>query len=104
MQTAILVEYAPVTIGEQSYICPVRGVAFSKVPVAHGAAAADASAVNVQTELNDVAFTQYHLFRSQARIVTGASGEGEAPAGSPADAPAGTPAVPTGAAPSPQQR
>ena len=42
MQTAILVEYAPVTIGEQSYICPVRSVAFLKIPVAHAAGGAGA--------------------------------------------------------------
>lgn len=95
MQTAILVEYAPVTIGEQSYICPVHGVAFSKVPLAHDAAAQAGSAVDVQTELNDVAFTQYHLFRSKARILTGGSGEGDAPAGSPAGAPASAPAATT---------
>jgi hypothetical protein len=88
MQTAIQVEYGPVTIGEQSYICPVRGVAFSKVPVAQGAAAQSGSAIDVQTQLNDVAFTQYHLFRSEARIVTGESGQGDAPSKSPADAPA----------------
>jgi hypothetical protein len=103
MQVAMLVEYAPVVIGEQSYICPVRGVAFSKVPVAHDAAVQAGSAVNVQTQLNDVAFTQYHLFRSKARIVTGESGQGDAPAGSPPAAPPPAPAAPTGATPSPQQ-
>jgi hypothetical protein len=103
MKTAVLVEYAPVVIGEQSYICPVRGVAFSKIPVAHGAAAQQGSAVNVQTQLNDVAFTQYHLFRSEARIVTGESGQGDAPGGSPPVAPRPAPAAPTGATPSPQQ-
>jgi len=101
MQHALMVEYAPVTIGEQSFICPVRSVAFSKVPVAHSTAAQQGAAVNVQTQVNDVAFTQYHLFRSKARIVTDESGQGDAPAGSPAAAPA--PAVPTGATPSPQQ-
>jgi hypothetical protein len=99
MQTAILVEYAAVTIGEQSYFCPVRGVAFFKVPVAQAAAPQAGSAVNVQTQLNDVAFTQYHLFRSNARIVTGETGQGDAPAGSP---PAAAP-TPTGATASPQQ-
>ena len=83
MRTAILVEYAPVTIGEQSYICPVRSMAFFKIPVPHAAAAQEGSAISVQTQLNDVAFTQYHLFRSKARIVTDASGNGDAPAGSP---------------------
>jgi hypothetical protein len=98
MQTAILVEYAPVTIGEQSYICPVRGVAFIKIPMARDAAPQVGSAVEVQTQLNDAAFTQYHLFRSKSRIVTGESGEGDAPAGSPP-----APATSTGATPSPQQ-
>jgi hypothetical protein len=99
MQTAILVEYATVTIGGQSYFCPAHGVAFIKVPVAQAAAPQAGSTVNVQTQLNDVAFTQYHLFRSNARIVTGESGQGDAPAGSPADA---APA-PTGATASPPQ-
>jgi hypothetical protein len=98
MQTAILVEYAPVVIGAQSYICPVRGVAFSKIPVAH-AAAPEGSSVNVQTQLNDVAFTQYHLFRSEARIVKDESGIGDAPAGAVPPAPADS----TGATPSQQQ-
>ncbi len=103
MQTAILVEYAPVTIGEQSYVCPARGVAFIKIPVAHDAAPQAGSAVNVQTHLNDVAFTQYHLFRSKSRIVTGEGGEGDAPAGSPLVAPTSAPAAATGATPSSQQ-
>ena len=71
METAILVEYAPVTIGAQSYFCPVRGVAFSKVPVAQAGAVQDATELPVQTQVNDVAFTHYHLFRSNARILTG---------------------------------
>jgi hypothetical protein len=100
MQIAMLVEYAPVVIGEQSYICPVRGVAFSKVPVEHPPAAQAGTAIDVQTELNDVAFTQYHLFRSKARTVTGESAQGNAPA--PGSPPA-TPPAPTGATPSPQQ-
>jgi len=97
MQSAIMVEYAPVTIGEQSFICPVRSVAFSKVPMAHSAALQQGSAVDVQTQLNDVAFTQYHLFRSKSRIVTNESGTGDAPPG----AVPTTPANP--AAPAPQQ-
>lgn len=79
MQTAILVEYAPVTIGERSYICPVRGVAFSKVPTANGPAASQGSANDVQTQVNDVVFTDYHLFRSEARIVSGSGDAGAQP-------------------------
>jgi hypothetical protein len=99
MQSAILVEYAPVEIGEKSYICPARGVAFIKIPVAQAAAAQAGSAVNEQTQLNDVAFTQYHLFGSKARIVTGEGGLGDAPASAVPAAPQDS----SGAAPSPQQ-
>jgi VWFA-related protein len=69
IENAILVEYAPITLGNSTYICPVHGVAYSKVPVdgaAHGVANSPAIA---QTQLNDVSFTQYHLFRADARIV-----------------------------------
>jgi hypothetical protein len=59
-RSAIEVEYAPVTIGERSYICPVKGVAFSVLAPSWGP---------MLTQLNDVAFTHYHVFRSEARIV-----------------------------------
>jgi VWFA-related protein len=105
MRAAIAVEYAPVKIGDQSYICPVRGVAFSMVAVP----TADDAAKPVEIKLNDVAFTHYHEFGSEARILADASpGEhGAATAGGPpgaetpessatASAPAGpaTPAAP----------
>jgi hypothetical protein len=105
MQTAILVEYAAVTIGEQSYFCPAHGVAFIKIPMGRdsvpqaGSAGNSQTQLNVQTQLNDVVFTQYHLFRSNARIVTGESEQVDAPAGS---APA-VPAAPTGATPEAHQ-
>lgn len=74
MQTAIQVDYGPVTIGDRTYICPTHGVAYSNVPVASAKAEPQGSTVTVQTQLNDVAFTQYHLFGSEARIVAGGSG------------------------------
>jgi hypothetical protein len=73
MQTAILVEYAPVTIGDRTYICPVHGVAYSKVPVAGATPDAQSGSVTVQTQMNDVVFTKYHLFGSESRIVAGQS-------------------------------
>ena len=78
MQTAILVEYGAVMIGDRTYICPTHGVAYSKVPVAGAAAEPQGSKVTVQTQLNDVAFTQYHLFSAEAHIVSGGSGPGGA--------------------------
>jgi VWFA-related protein len=76
MRAAIAVEYAPVTIAGQSYICPANAVAFSKIPVpAKGAP--DQSAWPVQAELNDIAFTHYHEFRTEARIVANPSEGGD---------------------------
>jgi VWFA-related protein len=80
MQAAIVVYYAQVKIGNQSYICPVRGVAFSMIPVP-SAAASDEASEPIQVNLNDVAFTHYHEFGSEARIVANASSSGDAPSG-----------------------
>jgi hypothetical protein len=74
MRAAIEVEYAPVAIGDRKTICPVRGVAFSRIPVPVGNGNGEAQGRRpwpIQTHLNDVAFTRYHAFRSEARIVDG---------------------------------
>lgn len=62
MQAEMLVEYATVTLGDRTCICPVHSVVFTKGPAA-GAAPDAQNAQNemVQTEVNDVAFTHYHL-------------------------------------------
>ena len=89
VMTAILVEYAATLIGGTSYICPVRSVALSKMPGDTGDDGKQAQSSLVQTQLNDVAFTNYHLFRTESRILTGSSAIGE-------EQPAGpTPAEPT---------
>lgn len=104
MRAALLVDYAPVKIGDQSYIVPVRGVAFSMIPVP-SVGSTDEASEPVQVNLNDVAFTHYHEFGSEARIVTAANGGGEngeaggsgAPAADSAEAsaPGSAPAAPT---------
>lgn len=72
MQAAMLVEYAPVTIGGKEYICPVHGVAFSRVPVAQaGTPAMNAAEAPLQTHVNDIVFTQFGVFRTSARILAG---------------------------------
>ena len=97
MRGAIVVEYAPVEIGDRSYICPVRAVAYSMVLVP-SEDATDVASSPVKTNLNDIAFTRYHEFGSEARIVANANeGSGSnAAGGSEAPAPAalgnGTPA------------
>jgi VWFA-related protein len=94
MKAEIVVDYAPVTIAGREYMCPVKGVAFSMIPL-NSAAARNASR-NVrgvpthmtfdqslgpsQIRLNDIAFTNYHEFRAEARIVTNPSGSGDSSA------------------------
>ena len=72
MRAAIAVEYAPVEIAGQSYICPSSAVAFSKIPVPTPGAK-DPSTWPIQSELNDVAFAQYHEFRTESRLVASAN-------------------------------
>ncbi len=86
---ATLVEYASVQIGDRPYVCPVHGVAYSRIPVQVAGQTAPNSAAMVQTQLNDVAFTQYHLFGSEAHIVAdpGTQTEVNSPSGSAAEPP-----------------
>jgi hypothetical protein len=65
---AILVEYGPVQIGDRTFICPVRSLAFSVA-----ATGAQASLSDAPTEwLNETLFTGYHRFAATTRILTDA--------------------------------
>lgn len=70
IQAASVVEYGPVLLGDRTYICPLRSVNLTRVPLA---GEAESNAPTLRTFLNDVAFTDYHLFRADARIVGSAS-------------------------------
>jgi hypothetical protein len=58
----IAVEYGQISLGQRAYICPVHAVAISRD-------------VNVDdkgnglTQINDVHFTDYHLFRGDVRVL-----------------------------------
>lgn len=66
---AIMVEYGSVNLGNRPYICPLKGVAISKVPVDIETPEVPPATPPVQTRLNDVSFTHYHLFRASMRIL-----------------------------------
>lgn len=86
----ISVEYGRVDIGGVTYTCPLHSIAFSRAhalskekeeilqTAAHGARGLGMDAVSVgttpdaaqQTLLNDVIFSDYHVFRSEAKILT----------------------------------
>ncbi len=65
-RAAIEVDYAPVTIGDRSFIFPVKGVALSRIQVpAKGAkngsgGAQDESSWPLQSHLNDITYSHYH--------------------------------------------
>jgi VWFA-related protein len=89
-RASLAVEYGTVEIGSRSYICPVRGVALGMAPDAKAlrsalysqgvtggppplqkASISAVPSLPEQTLLNDISFRQYHLFRAEARVVTG---------------------------------
>jgi len=67
--TGIVVEYGPVTIDEHTYTCPLRAVAYSRMPEWGDPDMWAASDFPILTRINDVAFTHYHLFGSGSRIM-----------------------------------
>ena len=59
LRADFVIEYGPVELGGKTYICPVKGVALSASPKLWW--------------LNDIAFEQYHLYRSSAQILAGST-------------------------------
>ncbi len=74
LRADILVEYGPVEIGGKTYTCPVRSVSVSRGRSAiapEGGSPAQPALGPAVTLLNDVIFGDYHLFRSEVRILSG---------------------------------
>lgn len=63
-RAAIEVDYGPVTLGDRTFICPVKGVALLRIPVpakgSSGGAPQDESSWPLQAHLNDVRYSHYH--------------------------------------------
>jgi hypothetical protein len=73
----LMVEYGLVELGGKTYICPVKSVALSLDHIIYRTAISAAAAAlgAPQLRVNDELFKQYHLFRADAHILSGA-GEG----------------------------
>jgi VWFA-related protein len=75
-RAATAVEYGPVELGGKTYMCPVRSVSISVArtlrnlqdPSGHSWVAMGPR----QMMLNHVEFEKYHLFRAEARVLSGA--------------------------------
>ena len=69
----ILVEYGPVAIAGQTWICPLRSVALASVrnlDLMHDLYKfSQTSSPQFQVKINDVSYAQYHLFRTRMRLV-----------------------------------
>jgi VWFA-related protein len=97
----IMVEYGPVELGGNSYICPLKSVSVSQADVADMAVQRiQFSPGHLQTLLNDAAFEQYHLFHADAHIVAASEGLpseqlANSPPGTASSADASTPSPPT---------
>ena len=70
----MMVEYAPVEIGDDSFICPVKNVSLLRARVPAPGRGASASHIELgpeKTLLNDVAFGNYREFPGETHILTG---------------------------------
>ena len=70
----VVVEYGPVEMGGKTYICPVKSISISKSPIRQGNGVwySNSTATGLKkTAINDYVFENYHLFRGDARILTG---------------------------------
>jgi hypothetical protein len=72
----IAIEYAPADIGGHSYICPVRSVSMLRAHTAqqNGASSRSNYKGPAKTFLNDVTFSNYRRFGSEAKILNSSSG------------------------------
>ena len=86
VRASIVVEYGAVEIGGKFYICPVHSISLShaeKVQFSqYGIAIVDANRP-LQYRLNDVRFDNYHVFRSDSRILADADTGAPVPTGAP---------------------
>lgn len=68
----ILIDYGPVTIGGKTYFCPVRSISIARGRSIISLKAWDQSFLSYgpySTKLNDMRFSNYHMFRSESRIL-----------------------------------
>lgn len=77
VRSAVLVEYGPVTIAARTYICPLKSVtinvfypACTTTEIGACGALAHVRGFKTLTSLNDVTFSQYHVFRADTRILS----------------------------------
>ena len=80
---AMMVEYGPMEIGGSTFICPTRSVTLSAAPRAYDNAAGSPIKDVPLLQLNDVVFSGYRRFGSEATLVADVGQEANAVSGPP---------------------
>jgi VWFA-related protein len=73
-QSRIMIEYGPVDIGGTKYVCPVRSISMMRARSVAETSEWDESFLTYgpyATMLNNIEFSNYRVFRSTARILSG---------------------------------
>jgi VWFA-related protein len=73
IRSGVMVEYGPVEIGGRTYICPIKSVSISRsrtIKILTGLSDSFRTFGPYSTMLNDVTFDGYHMFRSEARMLS----------------------------------
>ena len=74
----ILIDYGPVKIGGKTYFCPARSVSLARGRSITSLKVWDQSFLTYgpySTKMNDMRFSNYHLFRAESRILPGFKAE-----------------------------
>lgn len=70
----IVIDYGPVDIGGKTYVCPARSVSVGRARSVISLKERDQSFLTYgpySTKMNDMRFSNYHVFRSESRMLTG---------------------------------
>jgi len=70
----IVIDYGPVDIGGKTYVCPVRSVSVGRARSVISLKEWDQDFMSFgpyTTHMNDMLFSNYHVFRSESRLLTG---------------------------------
>ncbi len=119
-EAELMVEYGPVELGEQKYLCPLRSVSVVHAPMqtqptvpqqyaqsAYGRMGTEMISgepggdAPLQAMLNETTFDDYHLFRADAHILRADNANGEV---APTAPPKGSPESAASAAPAPSEQ
>jgi hypothetical protein len=73
-ESSVMVEFGPAQIAGISYICPLRGVTIARYFDPFEYNRQDRLPTPYRTSINDISFTEFHVFRSESRVLPGANG------------------------------